>query len=627
MFIVVISPIQKTNLEELSYMSLKAYLPGQIIEVPIRKKNVKALVLKCTPANESKIEIKTADFAMRKIPQDTKESVEKIDFNFMKSVSLSSEYFLKPMGAILTTYFREEFLDLKKIERPKEEVLKKAEKFCIQNNLEDRIDIYKGIVREMFAKKQSVFILTPTKKTGKMLFEKLKKGIEEYTVLPSLDSKIKTKTPLETLEKETHPFLFIGNLDSLYLTTRNVGAIIVENENSRFYKREIFPYADARIFAEHLAKSLGANFFLADLILRVETHVKINSGEFNTYGRLSGKILHPIQTLIVERKKKDDESEKEKEFKVLSPELLEMIIYAKKKNKKVFLFAPRRGLAPVTLCKDCGTIVKCKKCDSSVTLHKKKDDKENIFLCHHCGTKRSAHETCINCGGWRLEAYGIAIEKIMDEIKEDAYITPLRIDLDETKTEAKVEKVIADFRKKGGVLVGTEMALEYLEKEEVNYSAIVSLDSLLSIPDFRISERILHIITKTKLLASELFLLQGRDTSFSVIESGVSGDIMKIIREEISLREKFNLPPFKKIIKISISGTPEKIGSESKKIIETLKDFNPEVFGAYTKTRKGLSLCHVILRLPNEKINEHLKNTLLSLPPFVKVKVDPEGLL
>lgn len=627
MFIILISPIEKTNLEELSYLSGKAYSPGKIIEVPLRKKNVRGLVLKCTPANEAKIEIKTADFALRKIPETAKESLEEIDEKFMEAVSNSAEFFLKPAGAILKAYFKEEFLSLKSLPGKKEASVKKGEKFCIQNNLDDRIDIYKGIVREMFAKKQSVFILTPTKKSGKMLFEKLKKGIEEYTLLATLDTKTKTKNLLETIEKETHPFLFIGGSESLYLATRNVGAVIVENESSKFYKKEIFPYTDARVFASDVAKSVGANFFLGDLILRVETHVKLNLGELNPYGRLSGKIHHPIQTLIVERKKIEEEDQKPKEFKTLSPELLEMIVYAKQKNKKVFLFAPRRGLAPITLCRDCGEVVKCQKCDSSVTLHKKKEEKENIFICHHCGTKRSAHETCAHCGSWRLEAFGIAIEKIIDEIKEDAGVVPLRIDADETKTEVKVEKVISEFRKKGGVLVGTEMALEYLEKEEVSYSAIVSLDSLLSIPDFRISERILQIISKTKLLASELFLLQGRDTTLSVIESGVSGDISKIIREEVNLREQFNLPPFKKIIKITILGTPEKIASESKKIIEHLKEFNPEIFPAFIKTRKGVSLCHVILRLPKGKINERLKSILMSLPPYVRVKVDPEGLL
>lgn len=622
MFIVTISPIQKTILEELSYMSLKAYTPGKIIEVPLRKKNIKALVLKCTPAEESKTEIKLADFTMKKIPQDTKESKEEVDENFMNAVSLSSEYFLKPMGAILKTYFKDEFLNLKK-EKLKNTSEKKVERYCIQNNLEDRIDTYKGIVREHFAKKQSVFILTPTKKSAKLIFEKLRKGIEEYTILTSLDSKSKIKNLISVLEKATHPFLFIGNADSLYLATRNVGAIIVENENSRFYKKEIFPYTDARIFVEYLSETLGTKLFLSDMILRVETHVKINMGTFEPYGRLALKIHHPIQTLVVERKKEEDE----KEYKIFAPEFLEMIEYAKNKNKKVFLFAPRRGLAPVTLCKDCGTIVKCHKCDSSVTLHKKKEEKENMFLCHHCGEKRSAHETCINCGSWRLESFGIAIERIIDELKKESGVTALRIDLDETKTEAKIEKVIDLFRKKGGVLVGTEMALDYLEKEEVSYSAIVSLDSLLSIPDFRISERILQIITKTKNLASELFLLQGRDTSLPLIENAVSGDVMQVIREEIELRKKFELPPFKKIIKIIIASTPHKIKNDSKKIIELLKDFHPEPFSAYLKTKKGLLLCHLILRLPNKKIDENLKNILLSLPPFVKVKVDPEGLL
>jgi primosomal protein N' len=57
-----------------------------------------------------------------------------------------------------------------------------------------------------------------------------------------------------------------------------------------------------------------------------------------------------------------------------------------------------------------------------------------------------------------------------------------------------IHKTLEKFRAKpGSILLGTEMMLQYIH-EKVENSVIISLDSLFSLPDFRIQEKILSML-------------------------------------------------------------------------------------------------------------------------------------
>ena len=59
----------------------------------------------------------------------------------------------------------------------------------------------------------------------------------------------------------------------------------------------------------------------------------------------------------------------------------------------------------------------------------------------------------------------------------------------------------------------------------------------------------MKIILETKMMATEYFLIQGRNVDNPIVDIALSGDIKRFMKEELDERKKFGYPPFKIFIK------------------------------------------------------------------------------
>ena len=327
-----------------------------------------------------------------------------------------------------------------------------------------------------------------------------------------------------------------------------------------------------------------------------------------------------------------------KHFRVLSDRLEEVIRQSREDNSHIFIMTARRGLSSLIICDDCETIVSCKECSAPVVLHASKDTGRNFFMCHNCGARRGADELCVNCGGWRLTALGIGTERVIEEIRAKFPNADIvSVDADNTKTERAIHAAMKRFRDKpGSILVGTEMALLHLS-EPVEHIAIASIDSLLSLPDFRIQERMMYALIRLRNLAKRTFIVQTRRAEEEVFAYGIKGNLGDFYRRMISERKQFSYPPFSLLIKISIEGKKELIAKEMANIRTLIApDIAPnelDVFPAFTsaksgKSGKGRSVIHGLVKMraahwPKQELVEKLR----LLPQHISVKIDPESLL
>jgi primosomal protein N' (replication factor Y) len=279
------------------------------------------------------------------------------------------------------------------------------------------------------------------------------------------------------------------------------------------------------------------------------------------------------------------------------------------------------------VCADCGNIVKCNSCGAHTILHKSVT--ENFFLCHKCGERRPALEKCSHCGGWRLTTLGIGSELVEEKIKE---IYPkgniFRIDADITPTHKKAQDIALKFyNSPEGILIGTEMALLYLT-EKVENTAVVSIDSFFSIPDFRINERILNILLKIRSITDKHFIIQTRDVMQKVFDYAVKGNLVDFYRDEISDREKLNFPPFTTLIKITITGTKDEVLTLIENIQKTVEPYNMDIFPAFIPQSKGKYGVNGIIKIPSRKWpDKDLFEKLKILHINVLVNVDPDSLI
>ena len=633
MKIIEVIPISRgIGRETLSYFTGEEIKPGAIVSVPLRSKTISGLVLTVQDVSDMKSSIKSAPYAIKKI-----EKLSHHDFlspEFIESVIEAGRRSAATTGSILNTLIPKAILEQvqKKINLPEAptDFQHIHEEFVLQAGFEERAGQYKSLIRESFARKQSVFVCTPSIQEARRIYEALAKGIENYTVL--LHGGLAQGTLLKAWQsalESPHPLLIIGTGKFLCLPRKDVGLIVIEKENAKGYKSLHRPFLDIRTFAEIFAKKSKIKIVYGDLLLRVETLWRHESGECQ-------EIISPSYRLRMQNTNEQLVDMKPyspshgREFQILSDELISTIKKTIEKKEHIVIFTVRRGLAPLTLCGDCGTIVECNKCHAPTTLHSYtvEGEKQFFFLCHSCGEKRTAEEHCKNCDSWKLVMLGIGIQGLEKELQEQFPNAPLfKIDSDTTPTDKKVQAVMKKYMAEpGAILIGTEMMVPYLES--VEHTAVVSIDALFSLPDFRIHERLLYTLLHLRQIAQKSFILQTRAVEERIFDYALKSNILDFYRDEIAERQTFNYPPFSVLIKISLHGKKDTVQKEMENTKEFLKPFELALFPAFVKNADGQFSMHGVMKIPRKKwIDEELVAKLRTLPPQFTIAVDPESLL
>ncbi|MSR71161.1 MAG: hypothetical protein EXS50_00600 [Candidatus Taylorbacteria bacterium] len=617
--------------ETLSYFTASEVNEGAIVEVPLRSKKISALVVRVQDALLAKAEIKTADFSMKKV--ETIKTADLFTPTFIEAARDTAKYFATSTGSILSTLIpKVVLLNIEKLQftnQTKNLKNKLPEKSLVQGEDEERFSSYRSHIRQEFAQKKSILFCVPTIEDARRGVSLLEKGIEKYTFALHGGLKQKEIIPLwKKIIEQTHPVVIIVTPNFLSIFRPDINSIIVEKENNKSYKLTSRPYFDIRFFLEKYAEHMGAKLFFGDTLLRTESLWREEEGELLASTPFKFRSLSTSsESLIDMREYKTSESG----FKIVSPEVEQLIKDTKANNEHLFILTTRRGLSPTTLCGDCQNIVTCNNCDAPVILHNQKKDnvEQNYFLCHRCGARRSAEETCKTCNSWKLATVGIGIELVEEKIKKRfPDIKVFRIDSDIIKTDKALRSTLTSFYSNpGSILIGTEMALSYLH-EKIENSVIISIDSLFSIPDFKIHEKILYTILKIRSITSKTLILQTRNPNEKILDYALKGNLIDFYRNEINMRKTFEYPPFSILIKITLEGEREAIDKEMTRIKEILNPYPIDIFPSFTKTPKGKSVLHSLIKIDRKLWPDpQLLEKLYTLPPHVMIKVDPESLL
>lgn len=643
MYIIECLPLRKgLKNESLSYFGPEYAESGSILKVNLRGKNVPALVLYSRKVEEAKTEIKNAKFKLKKITAITAKPF--LHKEFLRAVMETADYFVSSPGEILYHLIPSlvlenpstlsESLKIKSGEStpPNTEQKIKNEVAALQAPDEERLTHFRSLVREEFARKKSVFICLPQNGDVRDLKDKLERGIESYVYAFHNDMSAKDlKKEWKNAINNEHPVLILATAQWLFLPIRDLGIIVVDKENSSGWKTLSRPFLDFRFFAEKLAAHEKIKLVFSDSFLRVETLHRYKEGEMSEFESVKWRLPGEVKTEVIDLKELTKKSAADEDFKTLSPELCKYIQETITKKLNLFIFAGRKGISSVTICRDCGEQVKCSNCSSPMVLYKRPPSLggDNIFRCHHCGEVRDAAETCRNCGSWKLAAFGAGLDKVSDEIRKNfPELNLFEIHKEKTATAAKAISVAESFyATKGSVLLGTEMAIPYLHKK-INMTAIASFDFLFSIPDFRIREKIFRLILQTKNLSRDKFLIQTRNQGDGAIDYALSGNLLEFYKKEIEDRMPLNYPPFGIFIKITARGTRSLVAKETENLKSVLKNYDPVIFNSMSEKRGEQAAVNAVLKLKKEDWpNEDLLSTLKSLPLNFEIKVDPDSLL
>jgi len=480
---------------------------------------------------------------------------------------------------------------------------------------------YKNLIRAEFAEKHSVFLCLPSVKEIETYAKELKKGIEQHTF--SFHGKMPAgllKNNWSSILKNEHPVLVVSTGLFFSIPRNDINTIIIENEGSFLYKSKNRPFLDIRKVAEFLAEETGSKLIFGAEVPRTETYNQALNREIKLAIPTSPKITSTARQSIVNMRQ-------EAKGSIISDELKNILIKADGKDEKIILFINRRGYGSMTFCEDCGRIILCPNCLTPAVLHK---EEKRRFLCHKCFIETAIPDKCLACGSWKIKTLGYGIQKAAEEINAlFPQMKIFRFDNDSAQNQKKAKEIMNNYMNTpGSILLTTEKMFGFFEGG-ADIVAILSIDNLFSLPDFRINEKIFRLLIKLKTRARKTFLAQTRIPEHPIFENALRGNFQGFYDNELVLRKIFGYPPFKTLIKISVENQDIKTAREDAgRVQKYLKEFNPEILMPFHPKNKTNYLSCVILKLlpgtwPNGQ--EKLEKMLRELPPKYRVDIDPES--
>lgn len=639
-----------------SYFSKEKLSLGSLVEIKIRNRKVAGLVIEVIKVEKDKLNLKTQKFTLKKIEKVLKENF--IDENLFKSILEISLLLGTKESEIIKNYLPEFiFENIDKFSSEELKIKNNSKKEEIIANFEKRHTLYLENIKENFQKKKSTTIFFPTINDLENSYEYFQnKKVENVMIFHSNQTKKEMKENLQKLESGFVLILSISSLFPFLIKEKiNLNTVILEKENSyNYFSHTAKKQIDAREIIKKVSKDLGLNLILGGNILSFEGFKNANQKSLNILENKKNNFT--IIDLAKEKELKKEELEKrvkkisEKKNNKYNPvyfsdELVRKLEEIKKAKGRVFLYAKRKGLYTETVCSDCNTIFKCKNCDKPYILFKKEksENNERFYICTNCKDKIELKKTdiltCENCGGWRMNTLGVATEGIEENLKEAGWKTFV-LDSESAKTKKEVKNILEFWQKeKASVLIGTDLALNFLKKDfEINLAAIISLDSLFSIPEINIDEKILNtcLELKEKANTKEKILIQTRLREQEIWNYIEENNILEFLKDELETRESFNLPPYTNILKFKLEKKDIKFKNNIEKILERIfieeKLKNEKITwrldkksGAHIGT---LTIPKILWQIKKEEkiLPTHLAKKINTLLSDFKLEINPQNI-
>ena len=630
MYVIEVIPlIRGTHLESLSYYSSITYEPGTFLSVPIRGKNKPAIVTNTTSVGTAKTALKAATFSLRKLPNQATTGI--VPQALRETAQKLSERYPASLGSILFALLPTDIRNGLRTYKDTTLVTHDEETTpqILMARLDERYRTYQSHIRSTFAKRGSVLFVVPTSTDVAYAKKELGHGIADRIITITATTSKKTYTEMvAALEDTKFSKLIITTPAHAYCGRGDVTSIIVEQAASAHYIARSRPYLDHRDVLTTYAKAQGASIILGDTVVRTEEEAKRRNDTYLTYGEEVRRLVFSAPLHIV---KQNDKPSSEIPFQLFSPSLIKSVTTTLEAKGHVFLYSARRGLAPVVACIDCGYIFRCPDSHTPYSLIRtvKNNTEERWFVSSTSGKRVRAADVCDKCGSWRLKERGIGIQHVYDEWKALFPHTDITLlDHSTAPTPQKVEKVVREFfAKKGGVLIGTQVALPHLHRG-VDMSAIISLDAARSTPTWRADESLFRLIMKLRECSIKEVLIQTRSDTDPLVEYANKGAVERFFDDEISLRQQLHYPPFSTFILLSWSGA-EAVVRESEKVIRQILTSPSAEFYTNPHSTPAHTLRHVLMRITKEDTAglQTAMEQIRALPPYVKVEINPERIV
>ena len=348
----------------------------------------------------------------------------------------------------------------------------------------------------------------------------------------------------------------IGTRSAIFAPVRDLGIIIIDEEQEETYKSENAPRYNARDIAKYLCSKSGCLLLLGSATPDISSRYNAETGKYSMF-TLSERYndMRLPEVKIVDMKRELRRGNGSDISGCLKEELEANIA----KGEQSILFINRRGAHKLISCGDCGYTYKCPRCSVSLTYH----SANRRLLCHYCGYSRRVDEDCPQCGGV-LKYVGTGTQHVEEQLHELFPGTQvLRMDTDTVAPVGSHEKLFDQFRNENiPIMVGTQMVTKGLNFENVTLVGVISADQSLYSGDYRAGERTFSLITQVVGRSGRgskpgRAVIQTFTPENQTIKQAAMQDYEAFYQSEIQLRRLQNAPPLCDLFSVTASGADE----------------------------------------------------------------------
>jgi primosomal protein N' (replication factor Y) len=462
--------------------------------------------------------------------------------------------------------------------------------------------------------------------------------------------------------------IVVGPRSALFAPVRNLGVVVVDEEHEPAYKqRDRPPIFHAREAALELGRLSRALVIMGSATPDVVSYRQAERGTsrlLNLPSRILAHTKHlAVQKALLKRRQLSSRLPSQdpgSEFVTLPLPPVEVVdlreelragnrtIFSRvlqdsiretlTHGEQVILFLNRRGTASFVICRDCGHVMTCPRCDTTLTYHA---DGE-LMVCHFCGYRSRTVETCPQCHGERIRFFGLGTQRVEEAVKQMfPAAQTIRWDWDTTRQKGSHHVFLEHFMTgRANMMIGTQMVAKGLDLPMVTLVGVISADTALYLPDFRAAERTFQLLMQVAGRAGRSplggkVIIQTYNPDQVAIEAAANHDYEGFYQMELAFRAEQRYPPFKRVALQLYQGPGLDRSSHAvrtftdrlRRHVERQGLPAVEIIGptpSYVRRVRNQYRWHVLLRAQDPAA---VLRPLLPLPHGWRVDIDPVSLL
>lgn len=393
--------------------------------------------------------------------------------------------------------------------------------------------------------------------------------------------------------------LIVGPRSALFAPLPRLGLIVIDEEHESSYKQNAEEWGsftvfyDARVLARQLARMTDSGLILGSATPSLEAYHDTQQGRLHLlempnrvmgHGETGAEETGPEEAAEESRGSGAPASKSRPDsppppaasvtpYAAMPPvEVVDMRQELRANHRSIFsrsleaelhatldageqaiLFLNRRGTHTFVMCRDCGHVAECDRCEIALTFH----ERASLLICHRCNSRHPIPQICPECESRRIKYFGSGTQRIEELVRQ---IAPrarlLRWDRDTTGRKGSHEQILTRFANyEADVLVGTQMIAKGLDLPLVTLVGVVSADVGLYLPDFRAPERTFQLLTQVAGRAGRSsrggrVIFQSYTPEHYAVQAAAEHDYHAFYRREIAFRQEQQYPPLGRLARL-----------------------------------------------------------------------------